>query len=451
MAKRVITKYIDDLAVTTVKIADQNVTNAKLADTSIMGVKLTENAKHTVLQVKMAALRDGLLGITANVGDTHKLVTGEVLAAATTLDPIGVGQSVSELNQLGIFVGNVSGASDSGKVLLRMHSTDNGLADNLNDEVYGVLTESSGAYTLNFYNALGTHHTIAENVILDAFFVEVYTLDSFHVDQLLYPAIGGVIDATSYDTLTGKLDVERSARIAADNALQNEVDLVEGGIGDFMDGDGAILGFGPSKPAGDSRYMDNALTITQALYDLDFSLYTEASARSAADNVEASARAASDSTLQANIDTEASARIAADRTLQAEIDEFSGTFVGQFVADGDIAKGDILYITPAGKAKKARANDVATCTCLAGVAKEDIADLSTGNVYLMGKVVVHSDADDLELGGRAYVSAATPGIATKTAPNAAGDVVHLVGAVFGIVDSHSWKVNLEPHLEYIVE
>jgi preprotein translocase subunit SecB len=356
------------------------------------GANVSAGAKQDILETKLVALHTPVLAWTPTTGNTSDVVTTEVLLAAAVDIPVSDGEAISAATAWGIFVGTVSGASDIGKVLVRVSGTDNGVEDGNGDEVYGVLSESGGVYTLSYVTSAGTAYTIlAENTTskFDFYFVEVTDLYSFGVDRLLTPAIGGVIDKTlsgevgiesaareeadsslqamlnveitarrnadnveitarrnadsplqanidieatarevADSSLQANLNLEVTARLAADSSLQTELDTTQGTLGDFVDGT-----TGGVLGFSGTNYLDAEITITNALKVLDSQVYSESTTRVAAD-----------SSVQAALDVEVTARNVADSSLQAILG------VARAIADSSIQAALDVEITARGVA-----------------------------------------------------------------------------------------------------
>jgi ABC-type methionine transport system permease subunit len=105
----------------------------------------------------------------------------------------------------------------------------------------------------------------------------------------------------------------------------------------------------------------------------------------------------------------------------------------------------ILSQTVAGEIVLAKADAIATCEGVAGVAVADILNTATGKIRVAGEVTVLCDAA-LDLGKRCYVSAANAGQATKVAPSASNSVIYLAG-----IASATGKILLQPRLEAVNE
>jgi len=199
-------KYLVDGAVSAAKLATDAVETLKIKDANVTGAKLAADAKQAVLESKLLALRVGVLAFDASNASSDT-VTTEVLAAANTDTAVGAGGAVSAVAAKGIFVGSVGGANDIGRVIIRDAGTDNGISDGAGDEVYGVLSESGGVYTLSYKKASGDPHTMAGTESLDYYFVEVFDMYSMGVDRMLMGAVNGVVDAdTAADLLAHKTD-----------------------------------------------------------------------------------------------------------------------------------------------------------------------------------------------------------------------------------------------------
>ena len=184
-------------------------TNGKfILSNSILGAALTAGAKSAVLQSKLKASRVWVTGFSAT--GTSNVVTTVVTAAATTLTPIAA------LTAKGVYTGTISGAADQKKVLIRANGTDNGINDGTGDDVYGVLSEATGAYTLTYKTAAGASFTMPASTISFSF-VEVFDLYTLPVDAALGDAIGGVIDASTASALNSHINNGTGAH--ADTAI----------------------------------------------------------------------------------------------------------------------------------------------------------------------------------------------------------------------------------------
>ena len=320
---------------------------ATIDTTGLPANKMSPAAMQSTLESKLAAMRIGVLNFTPTTGNTSDTVTTQVLGGAAVDTPIGAGAGIGSANAKGIFVGTVSGSADIGKVLIRVHGTDNGFDDGTGDEIYGVLSEATGVYTLSYKTAAGAAYTIlAPDTAskFDFYFIEVMDLYSFGVDRLLMPAIGGVVDATTASsvysettaradadsTLQNNINAEETARIGADDAeitarseadstLQNNIDAEE-----------------TARINADSTLTSNLNSEITARTNADSTLTTnlnsEITARTNADstltsnlNSEITARTNADSTLTTNLNSETTARLSADSSLQAELDLTQGS------------------------------------------------------------------------------------------------------------------------------
>ena len=446
--------------------------------TGLPSANLSAGAKQSTLESKLAAFRVGVLNYSA-AGSSDDVST-QVLAVATTDTAIGAGSGISAAAAKGIFVGTVSGATDVGKVLIRAAGTDNGIDDGTGDEVFGVISESGGVYTLSYKTASNSAFTMPTSTAIDFYFAEVMDLFSFGVDRLLMPAIGGVVDATAASaifgeqtarqnadstlqnnldieitarqnadstlqsslnseitartnadsTLQSSLNSEITARTNADSSLQSELDLTQGSLGSAISGTGGWLGFSGTN------YLNAELTISNSLKVLD--------SRNAA---EVTARSNADSTLQSSINAEITARINADSTLQSQISAVNASKVDTsfIAATGGISAGDVvaLSLTVAGEVIKANASAIATCESIVGVATET---KTAGNAVLIrtyGEATVTTEAA-LDIGKRVYAHTVA-GQSSKTAPSSVNNVVYVLGGA-----TATTKVFVNPKLEYVV-
>lgn len=209
----------------------------------IAGKWLASEAKTSVLQSKFLAAHVGVLTF-ANSAASSDTVTTEVLAAANTDTP------QTALTAKGIYVGTVSSAIDPKKVVIRQAGTDQGIQDDNGDEIYGVLTEATGVYTLSYYNADGTAYTFAGVDSLDFYFVEIFDLADVPAELALNRGVMGVIDADQATTLAGHLNGGASKHDAteidyerADGSKKNiqaTSDDIENAVTDLDDAIGAL-------------------------------------------------------------------------------------------------------------------------------------------------------------------------------------------------------------------
>jgi len=211
----------------------------------IQGKWLSADAKQKVLESKLVALRNVVLNKSVTGGSAT--VTTEVTAAATTDTPI------TALTALGIYVGAVSGAVDPLKVQIRAAGTDNGVDDGSGDEIYGVLTEDTGAYTLTFKKADGSGFSFGTSTPVDFYFVEVYNEYSKPVNAHLLGSIGGVIDAVTADSIQGHIDDTADAHDAsaisfvASGLLNTDADDAQEAIADLDAALGNIAAVDPTN------------------------------------------------------------------------------------------------------------------------------------------------------------------------------------------------------------
>ena len=200
--------------------------------TLIQGKWLSSGAKQTVLESKLVALRNVVTNYSA--AGLDDVVTTPVLAASTTDTP------VTSLTALGVYVGSVASAIDPLKVQIRAAGTDNGIDDGSGDEIYGVLTEAAGVFTLAYKKANGDAYTFGVLTPIDFYFIEVYNEYTKPTNAHLLTAIGGVIDATQSSALANHINDTSGAHAAsaisvADVANQLAATDVEAALAEIMD------------------------------------------------------------------------------------------------------------------------------------------------------------------------------------------------------------------------
>jgi len=160
-----------------------------ITDNTIANNHLTAGAKQGVLQSKLIAERDAVAAFSAT--SSAQVVTTQVTAVAITPTP------QTSLTALGIYTGTVSGATDAKRVLIRAAGTSDGIDDGTGKDIYGVLSEAAGVYTLTYKKADGSSFTFGGATSIDFFFVEIFDLYAVPVSAFIEDGIGGVIDATS--------------------------------------------------------------------------------------------------------------------------------------------------------------------------------------------------------------------------------------------------------------
>jgi len=351
MSKKVQTKWIADSAVTvdklgtnaveTAKIKDLNVTVGKLAtdavetakikDGNVTGDKLASSAKQSVLESKLVALRDAVLGFTVTAASSDT-VTTEVEAAATTDDP------QTDLSAKGIYTGAITGQTDPKRVLIRAAGTDNAIDDGTGDDVFGVLTEVGDVFTLSYKKADNTAYTFGSTPDIDFYFVEIYDEYNKPTDgALLSQGIGGVLDATSADVvnlhLNGGTNKHDATEIDYEEDDGNKLniqaasDSVETAITDLDQAIGT-LNQGSNYTAGDVTAVGSHLDA------IDTVLGTNAAAAATADGKAVSAQGDATQALSDASDAQSAADAAQGDATQALSD--ASTADGKAVA----AQGD---------------------------------------------------------------------------------------------------------------
>jgi len=191
-------KWLENSTVTDVKLASNAVVTAKIADANVTASKLDSTAKQSVLESKLIARRTGVLNFSTAGAVGSNVVTTQVEGAATVDTPR------SDLTAKGIYVGSLTGPSDPKKVLLRAAGTDNGIDDGAGDDVYGVLTEATGVFTLTYKKGDGSAYTFSGSTAVDFFFVEIFDMYSQSAESGLIP-VSGVVDATQASAINNHI------------------------------------------------------------------------------------------------------------------------------------------------------------------------------------------------------------------------------------------------------
>lgn len=119
---------------------------------------------------------------------------------------------------------------------------------------------------------------------------------------------------------------------------------------------------------------------------------------------------------------------------------------------GSIVIGTPVYISASGSVDKARTNAGSTSLAVGLVADTTIATTATGNITVAGVLTattgqwdaVTGQTGGLTAGSRYFISAATAGALTTTAPTTAGQFVAAVGIA---LSTTKMKVNIDPTIE----
>ena len=128
-------------------------------DNSVSDSALTSAAKAAIRAGKLFAYRTAVASFTAS--SSSNTVTTQISGAAVTFVP------QTSLSAKGVYTGSVSGATDPKKVLIRLTGTDNGVPDGLSDEIFGILSESSGVYTLSYKKSDGSTFSFGSPTSID--------------------------------------------------------------------------------------------------------------------------------------------------------------------------------------------------------------------------------------------------------------------------------------------
>lgn len=146
--------------------------------------KLSSQAVTDIKASRLTALRSGVFAFVFPASDSDDVST-EVLAAAITDTP--------RLNLLdkGIYVGPLSGSTDIKRVLIMEAGTTDPFPDGLGGDVFGILTEALGVYTLTLKKSNNTNHSFIAPTNIDFFFIEIYGEDNRPTDAHLLSGVGG--------------------------------------------------------------------------------------------------------------------------------------------------------------------------------------------------------------------------------------------------------------------
>ena len=247
-------KWILNTSIDGVKLKNGTVDTTQLANEAVTSAILDSTAKQAVLESKLIARFDAVINKSVTGGST--VVTTEVQAVASVDTPR------TALTALGVYVGAVSGVTDPKSVKIRAAGTDNGIDDGSGDDVYGVLTEAAGVFTLTYKKANSDAYSFATSTPIDFFFVEIYDLYSEPAEKGLL-SVGGVVDSTSASAITNHINDASGAHndtaiayTRADGSKKNinaASDDVGSAVNDLDDAIGALdstpTNYTPSNPA----------------------------------------------------------------------------------------------------------------------------------------------------------------------------------------------------------
>jgi hypothetical protein len=166
-----------------------------IQDNSIPGSKLTSQAQTSVLQTKLWAARD-LVSNFSFPAAPSATVTTVVQSAATTFTP------QTSLAAKGIYTGAVTNAASTLACQIRLTGTNEQIDDGNGGDVYGVLTQSTGVYTLSLYTEAGAPFTPSGVVAIDFYFVEIFDLSTLPVDASLRDVGGGAVDVSDATSIS---------------------------------------------------------------------------------------------------------------------------------------------------------------------------------------------------------------------------------------------------------
>lgn len=174
-----------------------------IKDGTIPAAKLDTGAQSSGLTAKLIAYRDAVSNFSFTAAHSN-VVTTQVTAVATTLTP------VPNLLALGVYTGAVANSADPLRAIIRAAGTDSSIPDGVGGDVYGVLTELSGVYTLTAFKSDGSSFTFGGTTSIDFFFVEVFNLNTAPASAALYSGVAGVVDATDIGLLNLHLNAGTS-------------------------------------------------------------------------------------------------------------------------------------------------------------------------------------------------------------------------------------------------
>lgn len=355
-----------------------------IQDSAVTLAKIAVAARTGILAGKQIAGRKGVLNLSALLTTSSTIVTTEVTAVATTLVP------QPDLDSgLGVFTGAISnGVADSKVVLIRIAGTNEGVDDGSSNEVYGLLTEATGVYTLSYYTSAGAAYTFPTTTAIDFYFVEVQDLSNLSTEALLFGSVTGVVDAQSAATLAGHLnggsskhdadeiDVEASGTYYSAGDLEQALADLDSGISSAASSASAVAEdvghlVTLSGVAGDSDHLGtftgltiaDSVTVKVALQSLETSLETKAASSVVTE-------------IDANVDDLVTLSGVAENTSSL------GTFTGTTIPDSSTVKAALQSLETSVETKAASSvvaeidTNVDDLITLSGVA-ENATDLGT--------------------------------------------------------------------------
>lgn len=363
------------------------------------------NLKDTAENITISKLVDQADGIANNDNDTS------IPTSAAVKDYVDTNVTAQDLD----FTGDSgTGAVDLDSQTLNLVGTN------------GVVTTASGQTITIDTSSLDSRLTTAESNISSN------DTDIVALDTRLTTAEGDI------DTNTADITSEETARIAADNTLQSNIDSE---AATRLSADNTLQ----------SNITSEAATRLANDNTLQANIDSEASTRATADttlqsniNAEAATRLANDNTLQANINTEEAARIAADTTLQSNIDsEETARIAADAVLQGGIdAEGLTRQAADADLQSQIDSNDTDISNLQSS--KQDISEKGQANGYApldSGAKIPIANLPDSVVGQVEYQGTWNASTDTPSLPAATGVKGHYyVVATAGTYETISYAI-----------
>jgi len=234
--------------------------------------------------------------------------------------------------------------------------------------------------------------------------------------------------------------------------IQDEVDTTQGTLGDFVDGDGSSLGFGETLPAGTTNYLNTAITLTDTVKILDTILFnrgqeldvTQGSVGSLIDDD--GGFLGFGATKPAGTTNYLNSVLTITQALK-ELDTaiWNSESYKTYIADGTITAGSVVRIadTDDGTVSLATANSLNNCIGFVGVATETKNSGESIRIQIAGEAVINTDEIPFDQARRVYISTSN-GVGSKSVPSDAGEIIYLLGICSSSANN---RVILTPKLE----
>lgn len=186
-------KQIADGEITTAQMGTNSVDSDELVDGSIDLAHVSGSARTGILDVKRLASWIQVGAFSTVGGTSSDDVTTAIEAVAATDIPRNIVGNTGILSTGSTLTDTTASAIQNYKVQIRTASDDQPIDDGSGGEVFGVLSSAASVWTLNYYKAGGSAHTITAATSIDFLFAEIFNFSELPGTSLLSAASFGDI------------------------------------------------------------------------------------------------------------------------------------------------------------------------------------------------------------------------------------------------------------------